>query len=560
MDTKSQFKALVCTVLLVWTLGIVVSWSSGSVFPYLPLTLAVCCLLLLVFISVSENVRPIATPLLVVIVINSTMYRLVVFLFPRSLIGVDPNTYAEGAGRAIAAHDFSAVGIPFYDTASGYLSYVVTVYHLTGVSIPQSFIFLTVVAGVGYPLFSYLILRRSATSPKVPILAALVTSVVSYSLLFSFWPIPQTQTAVVFLLFVYCLLPLVGLAERRFSVVLLVLSLAIVTTHKLIPLTMVLLLLSVWGIMLLARTDLLPSPSTRRFRQGDLVPGQSILVLCTIIGLFVGVLWVFYTDFIANVVGHLLALVLVSDSGDEPFRAAAATRPLSPFWHLVLNRSNTIVLIILSALSWLYILGTRRWRTAFPFALLLAAVASTGLFVVFSIISDAAILISRGMFLYEAFAVLCIFGAGVLFSRRHTLNPILPVAFLLLSSQLGVGLIAPDSSYGPRFYLTEQELSGEQFTDSYATGEVHTDFFYARNQTNFKPTDEPITYHDISEDLLNGDVYAPDRDRLLIREGVEIFETPGDGAWRINWDQLTDIETQYDRTYTNGGVSLYQKE
>ncbi|MFC4542238.1 hypothetical protein ACFO5R_09890 [Halosolutus amylolyticus] len=554
MNDTASLKALLSATLLLWAGGIALSWTAGSVFPYLPATLAICSLLFLLFVTTADTVDGLSAPLVAVLSLNSTVYTTMIFVFPEYFIGVDPNTYADSAAIAASTGDLSSVQIPFYDVASGYIGFVVVVNAITDLGVRYSFSVFPLVISIGYPILAYQFLRIRFDSTKFVLLSALIASVVAQALMFAFWPIAQTLAAVQLLFFMCCLVRFLQYRNGKFTLLTLLAVLSLLVTHKLPPLVLLIFFVVLLGFFLLA-TDTVYANSVRLTTLQD----NPVVLMIGIVSLSTAVLWVFYTSFLSNVVYRLLALVAMSGPADDPTSVTTATNTLSRPWQLLLFRGNTITLILMSSVSWLYLVGIRQWRSSVLLSTLLSATASTGLFVVLSVLAPDAITISRSMFLYEIFAVLCIFAALISYTDGRVTGsvPAIVVVVVLILSQVGVAVAVPDASYAARDYLVEEEIEAEKFTAEYATGVTHTDHFYAQEQIYFAPDRDRVEYESITDDVLEGNVADGNYDRVSLREGADVIRTGGHGDMRVDWSELSAVENEYSKTYSNGGVTVY---
>ncbi|WP_252699689.1 hypothetical protein [Natronosalvus vescus] len=504
----------------------------------------------------------------------AVIYRLIVFLYPATLIGVDTDKKAYWTSEVLRVGSTDGIRSDFYQQAPLYHIHSASIAEIANISVIDSFVIYPLLSGIIVPLTSAILVRLiiPGNSDVPSVIAATIAAVSTAVMQQSYWPIAQT-----FSLFVWCIF-IISLAlylKRRPQKQLLILTLCVVSlvySHKL-PLVLVLGLLAATGIALyLVRSE---SSSTGVSIQER--PELSMFVLC---GLILFLHWGYVSYYMDDVIRRITVL-FASGSASAPSAPSIPTAvdPVNPgligqtiaypnSLSLFFERSHAVVLLLVAGGCWAYIayeLYTGRRLEKETTSLVLGGAAFGVILTALGVISIGALNPNRPLMMIEPLlaVIIAITVYSFLWGRQnigHYLGVF--VVVLLLITQLFAAPAIPDYPNTPRYYLTADEVEGKSFGCEYMNETIHTDYYsYQERFINGEHCDAyyPMDRGYSDSPLFNGTVTEKDFNTIAYRPSVDVY-LGTHSRWKLNWDIESELDAEYSRTYNNGGFYLYHNQ
>ncbi len=546
-------KSAVSVALLLFSLGVIATIQEGSLFPWIILgtgaALAVLCGCIAINLDRSAFGILLGTTLMFAV-----LYRVHIFTFPASLVGIDSHDFAIWLEQVLESGGLqgtSAAG--FYTDAGGYLTLNAIGALLLGVGSSTAFVLMSVIIGTGTVLFGAALTYRLVPMFNYTSAAAAATAsgFIAASIRAGYWPIPQSLAAVFFVSFIFVLTAYVDNFDSRCLFLSLLLLIALATTHKLALIFVVVTLFYVIVLIYLHSIK-------------QKVPRRAINSICGMV-LLSGILLytqMSSTGYITSIVYRVVALSNVSVTQITP---TAAVPPMDPFYIGIHSTGYALVLMSIAGIGWMF-LATQRPT---PEQIILLGAASAIVTLGFSGMIVKEFGFRRAMdYGGVVLVVLILTSVVTLYDRRALRVPcsvsMAGIVAILLIASLAAPAATPDYEHYPRDYLTSSEYNAVTFADSHVTGEVHSDFLTTRVGAPAGLPDEQRepTYQSADSSHFNGK--QVEGKYVLLRPTVDVYDTgplPTEAPmYRLTWDPEMAYNKSYHRTYSSGGGVIYTNQ
>ena len=538
--------------------GVAISSAVGQLHPTINIVFT-SGILIVILLSWGDDSLQQTYPLyVVVLVLFSVGYRLQIFLFPASMIGQDPDTYAIQIAQVMEAGETSAITFEFYGQAPLHILEGTITGLITALPAPAASVIYPIAGGTAIPLIAASLAHRLRPDvPEATVLATGVVSVLGYSVRFSYWPVAQS-TGVLFLLFtVASIFAYASVGDKRWLISGILAMLGAVYTHKL---SAVATTLSVTGAVFLG----IVHPATRR--------SEEVKRLATgafwIIALLTAVQLLFVTGFIRSIVFQLYGPSVPGSPGSSPASTLLATDPYT-FTDRIFALSYVILMGLISGLMWLGMC----WRTVRNRGpprdiLFLGFVSSLAALVI--VLYPAGVNPVRTIFYVEVLlaVLIAVGGCWVVVESVDSSRPFARyaaiVGILVLVVSAGVSPIAgPDWDTLNRNYLTTEEVEAKEWGYQRVPGAIAADQYYAsesppaRIQSRESNSDIGFSKFKSRTSMYLYNSFRENRPPVVAyRDCIEIYRS-GFGAWKLTYDPESVLEDAYNRVYDSGCVSYF---
>jgi hypothetical protein len=550
------------------SVGVLGSHTTGSLWPWIPVSVGLAMLAVLGGILWRSNQELSAEPVLTLVIAIAVFYRAYTFIFPASMIGLDPDGYAVWINQLVAAGSLEAMNLGFYQNAA-FFPLINGIFSLvSGLPVRKAMVIIPVITGILIPFTVYVLARYMAQKRvvQVGLVASLIAAVATSNVHYSFWPIAQVfATVFLYLLFIVSVRYVYASRNRyRFSLLFIISLLAVSLTHK-FPVVVVVLFIGTFAVL-----HLLPQVVTQRL--GIFEPRQSgIWMLFGVSLMVLFIQWGYVSDFLDSVALKILSVfatetVTVSSPLLHP---TAAIDPYSEIVGILLRNLHAFVLLAVGATAWLLLAYTKRNERSVQVLLVIATV----LFLLFpiGIVAPSALLPSRVVLFIEP--LLAALVAVAVISQRSWSRNILNRAWsvvtvgvivLVILTQVVATGAAPDFPGAPRMYLTSEEVTAKQFGYQYLNHSV-TDPYYVSEEaypdravsaTGTLKMERLTTYGSLTASLYNATLISDCHPNVLYRQ-VEVYRFQG--PWSLTWNPQQALDWHYNRIYANGGAKHYSR-
>jgi hypothetical protein len=491
------------------------------------------------------------------IITLAVAYRLRIFLFPASMIGMDPDTYAIQIARVMEAGEASAITFGFYGQASLHILKGTITGLITALPAPAASVVYPIASGIAMPLVAASLTHRlRPDAPEATVLATGVVSVLGYSVRFSYWPLAQS-TGVLFLLFTLVLIfAYATTGDKRWLISGILAMLGAVYTHKL---SAVATTLSVTGAVLLG----IVHPATRRSKEVKRLATGAFWI----IALLTAVQLLFLTEFIRAIAFQLYG---PSVSGSPPSNPGQAIDPYT-FTDRMFALSYVILMGLISGLVWL----STCWRTVRNRGpprdiLFLGFVSPLAALVI--VLYPAGVNPVRTIFYVEVLlAVLIAVGGCWIVESVDSSRPFARyaavVGILMLVVSAGVSPTAgPDWDTLNRNYLTAEEVEAKEWGHDKVFTTIITDQYYASETipSRISSIGSEEESGSAQFDYLPGYyIYAEFSDsesRMIAHRGcLDILRT-SIGPMKLTYDPSNIFDPSHNKVYNSGCVYYYRTD
>jgi hypothetical protein len=497
-----------------------------------------------------------------IIVVAATSYRIFVYMWPASMIGVDPDAYAATLHRVIETGTTATAA--FYTDLSVTHLFNGSIAIVTGVRGRAVLIGVPLAFGVLLPLGAIVLARRISTDDSLSALAGTLGAVTGIGILFSYWPIAQALAILVWIPILLLLVIAADTGDIRAIIGAIVCLPALTYSHK---------------ISLLVPTAIIGAAVVTHFAEtqvGEVVQSsgdRQYIHLLSAFLLLTGVLfslqWLYITNYVQSAVFKLAPLA--AGQGEvvpvaPQYEAATPGLPKIP--GIIVRRAH-----YLSLLPFVTIAGFMLWLRdkSTPVLLLVAASAVPLAFVGISIIGPSIAPSSRMLiFGVVPFAVLLVRGAqdlpGIISANRTVILAVLFIPILLL--QAGTVPAAPDYPNQPRYYLSAGEVDAKLFILENSKDAVAMDSYYAGESVDVSsartaPTDGGETGAGtvgLDQRLVNNSLENGGHDAILLRDNADVIRF-SIGKYRLLWNPVgtLNINSSYSRLYDNDHAVGFNK-
>lgn len=537
---------------------------TGEIYPTLPLGLAAAGTVLVVglFHRLTTNLA------IAIAIVLGASYRVIVFLWPNSMILMDPDTYA------VWSYAYLNGGLPdyvsgFYTNASMFPVFGAEISSMAGLDVASAYVVFPLVVGILLPLAAALIVKRVVSEGSIaPAVAAFVAAFDPASARFSYAPVPLALAAVFIALAFIGYLVLIDeydtvRSKSRMGAFVLIstLTVAAALTHK-IPLAVFAIFL--WSAVAVAVA-----------MRGEFVGRKGALLLFGIVAVVTH--WTFLTDYLARA-AVLVGDILTADIAiADPATSNEFYRSYSPdFLRSLRNIFYMPLVLAIAGITWLVAFVRRSsFRKRSSLAVLLGGAAGAVIFILPGKFIAEAPGFQR-VFVYGTAIIAALVGIGVarvlsrrlpesgLSARKALVGTILVT---ILITQAFSAPATPDFADGPRLYLTEQEIATKQFSQEYVDDVVRMDVYLGDEVVDFEhASGVPRQYETVpkpgeeaelmSEEYLNGTLpernypYVTHREAGVYRLSSEVF---------LTWDVTGYLDEEYSRYYDSGPAQSYYR-
>lgn len=608
-------KLVASILLLTSSMGIYLTHSTDSLFPWHPMSAFVGLgLISYLAICARRDIKGVNI-VLAAIILFAVFYRVWIFKFPGSLLGVDPDTFALWIRGIVQEGSIERINNDFYQRIPLFSLLVAVASLVQGTAVSESLLLYPIVIGVLAPLISTLLYRRLASTPsaRVSIVVAALGTAATTSTTYAYISIPQSLASMLYLVLTYVMIRYVGTPRRAYQGLSLLLIVALAYTHKLPPFLVVgaiiVFILMVHGRGLLALTfNRLPyviEPqlfavfgvsiiitwmavtslfSPNLFIAVSVVCGVFVLVtlysefdldaadwtidrVTTPNSLFIaGVIlisqWIFISDFFQGFIIRIIGMIVTrqfSSSVPRGFPGAELVAS-SPILALFGSRGSVLLPMLLVSLSVVYLLlraDTPPWTVA-SLAFVVFPLALAPLSLIAS--SGVGINAPRIMLNIES-AVFALIGLAVFrqldTSIRQVALTVLVV--ILLANQLFAAPAMPDHPNMARKYLTAEEVEAKQFGHSHIDGPIHTDQYFAQERIGILyPSEHEFDnsqYHSNDSAYLNRTLL--ESGEHIMQRDIKKYQFSIPGSWELTWNPIKVLNRNRSKVHTTGQVSTF---
>lgn len=540
--------------------------ATSSLYPGLYVGVAVGMITLVLTALVSN--RRSSLPLVAGAVCVSVFFRFYTFLFPASMIGMDPDRKAISVQRVIETGHTDQIIRYFYQDVPLFNIYAAEFGLFAGFDGPTSLLVYSIALGILLPLAAVTLTKRISNTEtgNLVVIAALVGAIETFGVVEGFWIHNQSLGIALWCGVLVCL----GASVRNNRAPVILTSILLVTmafSHKL-PLFMVLSVCSgavVYGV--LYRWSIGPSD--------DVLPNRSQTLLWSgvLSGVLLFVQWSFLTGYFDRLVQKVVALfVIPSGIGRASnLTPAAAVEPLPPLLDIGLWRFHGFALLSIAGLAWFgYHLSNwplqREARPNETVILVMPAAVILAIGAIGGVLKPNIIPVGRVLsFSGPVFGVLI----ALSFAPRYQdglrkYGKVLAIC-LLLVSQIFTLMVMIDHPDRPRMYLTGGEVEAKEFNHEFIKDDIHTDFYYAQEVVPSRIVDTgrdqqvgEITtpYRILQLELLNANLTTSAYEYVSYRTQATVQRTQY-GKFQLRWDPERQLDEEMNRIYDSGTVVTY---
>ncbi|MFC5970059.1 hypothetical protein ACFPYI_01825 [Halomarina salina] len=495
--------------------------------------------------------------------IGAVAIRSVIYLWPASMIGMDPDVYALGVNQVMRTGTLEPIAqsLPKYAILSEFHMFNAAVSLVAGFNGGDVLLPTVIISGLLLPLTAVAIAFRWYSGPYQSLVVGvcvIIAGISALSVSFGYLPIVQSIAVLTWCPTIIFLTRWVVNENRRdFIGFLLGLTVAL-AAHKIsifIPF-----LISSLALVLYITQSLLwrPNPNLQ-WRQ---IHPQRALLLTIAFALALVIQWGFITNFLKSVIISKAIPLLTGGVSvvpkDSPALAAEVSNP--GIAGIIIRRAHYLVLLPTVSIAgvWLWY-GRRDWYTSF-----LVSAAAVPIILAGISIAGVSVVAPRRVLFYGLVVFAPILGIAIAKLRDHVPHQgpalVAIIVLMLLIPQLGASL-APDFPGQSRQYLTSGEVTGKNAFMQYSHEPVAMDYYYAIETVEFDSSAAIVLKVPNSESgviplndlLLNATLVESSTQAVLLRNNVEIIRFHR-GNYRLHWnpvDQMT-VSPRFNRTYDNG--------
>lgn len=564
-----QLKTAAIIVLLLISACALGSYSTGSLWPWLSASVGLTILVVLASVlwQPKQASSPVGSGLLLIVGI-AMFYRMYTFVFPASMIGLDPDGYAVWINQLVAAGSIEAMNVGFYAKAPFFpllngLSAIVS-----GLPVRTAMIITPLLAGILVPLCVYLLARyiTHEKATEVGLVASLIAAVATQGFHYSYWPIAQMLATLFLCLFIITSVRSISGLRRdyRFSMLFVVFLLSLAFTHKL-PMLVAILFVGGFIMLVLAPRTVGKRLGPNRHDRYDLW----MLFGITFVMLFIQ--WAYIADFFRTVVTKLVTLLVSESLSVSPalLHPTAAVSPYSQIVGILLRNVHALFLSILGAVAWLILAYTSRSRRSVQ---VLHSVTA-GLFLLYpiTILVPSEFIYTRVTLFIEPFLAVLIAVAFIrqsdqpkkLLSHARSVLTIGILVFVVATQVVAIGAV-PDFPGSPRMYLTSEEVAAKEFGHQYMDRSMAGPYYAGERPfpdqhvtaSGTLDSDREKMYTPLNSSLYNATLLSDCPPNVLYRQ-IDVYRFQG--PWRLTWNPKSVLNTHYNQIYANHGAKHYSR-
>lgn len=548
-----KYKSSIVLSLLLISTGWSLPVHYNELYPWVNVSFVSPIIIVIAIYITSAKRRVI--PYLCLIISISVLYRVRVFMFPSSLIGADPDSYALWMAQLIQHGRIDFLPLGFYSDAPTHLLVGSTTALVTGLDTAAVQILFPILSGIIIPLYVLIFSSRiRAASYTTGLLAVGGISVSGYMLDLSYWPIAQTTGVIFSILTILLVFIYVMDADYRWLFIGVMTMFVSIYTHKLSAIITVVIVggaaLFVWIHPQIQNTEL-----TRRLT-------FSIIPL---LSLFVALQIFYLTDLAYRIYGYVIGIRGSTGIATSAYLESSISYTIID--RIYADMLYPILLATLSGFVWiLWSIQTLRSSSPLRDVFFIGLSAASAGFVVilyFSPVSLGRIIVQAEPILYVLLAVgLYIISNNFTteFAALQYLS-VLFILFILVSGITPLGAVDYDSD--SRLYLTENEVSAKLWGYHNIPQAVAADNYYA---TELPPSlissiasgERQRKYIDHSSTFLNNSFSQLHSKPVVIRTCIDVYRSPHTGAgWKLKYRPSVVNDRINSKTYNSGCVSFY---
>jgi len=541
-------------ILVCLSCGLVTTAFTGTLFPWVQLATLGAIISATVMYSFTERIYLPLSSILVV----SVWYRLVQFMLPPSIVGLDPRTYSVWIQQVIESGGIDTFAVYFYQDAPLYVIQNAVASILTATPPATAMSIGAIISGLFPPLVGFILARSLApeNGARIGLLTASFVAVAATSVEAGYWPIPQLLGITFLLLLFVGLWKFIVCFDSRYVFIICLCLVGMVYTHKLplLPATGAVFTFILIEVFYNIWSDNKPDMYFRRI--------AIVGAICTILILFQ---WSFITQY-ASVITVRLGSLLGSapTSTTAVISAPMATQAHDEIVGILIRNGSLLFLLPSAGIAWLVLL----WHNSHsrPARLLLSfSAVAVSLFGIY-LLSPGIVPVGRIMLVAEVFLILLIVVSYAIVSRKKLKKAIFALIAVLIVLQLPFAPASPDHPGGPRYYISEAEVNAHAFGSAHYPGSIATDNYFAgtvrdadRRVDNRGVIVVPTgsQFNSDNELYLNGTLATTETKYVAHRTEKKLYRLKG--IWRLTWNPGSALDTNRHRTYDNNQVRIYAK-
>ncbi|WP_254807829.1 hypothetical protein [Natronosalvus amylolyticus] len=517
-------------------------YVERSIYPYFPIS-SVFVFLLLIY---AKNVRVKIS--LIIICTYGALYPLLIHVITPSLLGNDPDRFAIWVQQVINIGEREAIGSAFYSDAPFMLLHSAMTSTVSGIFSYQSLYLFSIIIGICLPILAKSMFDILPTHiPEkhyIPILVLLPlsASVVTYSTN----PIGQTASFIYFIFIVFIIFKYMSGWDIRYFILLMVISHAIMFSHK----VTLFIIFSIFLLVALHWILIIDSGS----------PSKIPIVSMIIAALFF-LQWFQVTGYASRGLNRILAGLFFSSSDVQSYTPVMAISNESLLFTQALYGGHIIILLAIGGFAWAIVLMSilfepveNNTHTYF----LLYSSAVTVAFTIFSYLSST-INPHRLLYMAEPLVIILIGIALYEFPSYKRLTHML-ILFLLLS-QVFAGSALPDIDRQNTDYLTEKDKQVIQFHNNHINGSTYADHGliaqspHSEIVTSEGP-DRQNRFISYPNSILNGSISLSNHSAIY-REDRYVYRASTGSTWRLQWEIVIELEKN-NKIYSSDTNHIYR--
>ncbi|WP_082224565.1 phospholipid carrier-dependent glycosyltransferase [Halolamina rubra] len=229
MDQYRIFSKLSIVIsLTAMSIGIYFMKADMNLYPAVSASIAVISIVML-SLSVYYQIRK----LLVFVSGISVGWTYLMFQFPASLIGIDPDWFAWQILRVGESGGIDVIQSEFYSSAPLFIIKGTVYYLISGLEVAPGMMIYPITLGITIPILTYVVAMRVWRDKRVSLIAAILMISEPTTINWAIYPIAQSLALIFVILAILFVVIYETTGDRRMFLLLLLTVVAMVFTHKL---------------------------------------------------------------------------------------------------------------------------------------------------------------------------------------------------------------------------------------------------------------------------------------------------------------------------------------
>lgn len=511
---------------------------------------------------------------IVLILSLSVVYRLIIFLFPESLIGMDPDAFATWA-QVTKLTGSSYIGDSFYSSAPLFHVLIALTSSIGQISTPDSLVISVLIQAILPIIILVSISRILDISDKHTCAIATLIIVHSHSVKSSYWPIAQGLGDSYLILVILLVFILIRVNSAKIVILFPVFLTAAAFTHKIQILVITLVVIFAMSFAYIF---------SKSFEQDSSSYLAEMWFILSISTLFLALQWLYIESFVYTAAQKALAILsldsvlsvisLLSSSSSSASPTLITGGTIPSYGILIvfkLGAFSAILTLGVAGIAWLLLFLFNRSDIKTSFLL-----GSTMVFAGLVIMAGwmGFVVSPTRIYTLGSVPMILLIGKSIDglsdYVTLHNMAKIVLV-FLLVMNAFSAASI-PNYPDRPRYYLTEAEVTAKDFGYERVPDPIYTDSYYAKelvdvNRINSEnPIDEidivKSHYNGLDRALLTKQILDEKPSVIAYRRNVEIYRVSKDtgfpySIYTLTWDPEDQLDVEYNRVYDNGDVSFF---